>query len=336
MPRSELAAVYAVGRLEEARHASPLAEAWEALARINATVRLSRLDGIGMDRGRIVRLTHDLPVDRGPGMESDGAALRIYADLASLGSPPPEVREVEDLLLPDASDREPAELCRHLHRWLLDGGRPSLGYMALCRCLVRIGLTDAPLSTLIRPVGAVWSSPSTWADKALDAIADGANAGRRDLTDLGLRVADWRRRLGKRRRNSRMEALLEYLAGSPVTTPTTLAGHLGISLRGASIMLSELAEHEIVVEVTGRGSWKAYAVAEGDALHVGSRRRSPGDALPSAPAADIHPLLSDADSVIARARDAIEKATKRGLGDYPAVGADVEDDAPSTRPPRST
>ncbi len=100
-------------------------------------------------------------------------------------------------------------------------------------------------------------------------------------------------------------------------------------------MLSELADHGIVTEVTGRGSWKAYAVTDHGTLDVGLRRRSSGAAPPAEPAKPLHPLLAETDTAIAKAHEAIERATRRRLADYPAVGADVEDDAPSTRPPRS-
>jgi hypothetical protein len=335
-----------LGRLSEAFETSPLAAAWEARERLEAVFRLAQADGLGIDRDRILRLTHDLPVTRTAGDLGDSALMPIL-DLLGLsperrsagrGGPtpaPPELAAVEIALRSEGDPGSPVALLRNLHRWLVQGGRPSVGYVALIQCLAMGGMTPRALSVLARPSGGYRIGPTTWTEKALVILADAADQGRRDLATLERIVAEWRRRLGKRRRHSRMEALVLNLAAAPVATPTAVARRLGVSLRGAAVMLDELADLGIVVEITGRRSWKTYLVCDpGRAGAIDPRKPHSRGVTPPVRPPDMTPLLTDADAAIARAQAAVDRAHSRvrGVSDRSATAAPA--DEPESIQPR--
>jgi hypothetical protein len=312
----ERGALLAFGRLTEACEACALASAWEARERVGAAARAASADGLGVEAARVFRLAYDLPVRRDMGDVGDAGVMQILALLvpeeegAPPDSPPSWRRELlvaEARLAAEADPGSPAGLLRNLHRWLGEGGRPSIGYAALVRCFAGAGLVPRPLGVLIRPVGLLRASPTTWVEKALLILAEAADTGRRDLAAFERTVADWRRRLGRRRRNSRLEALVTALAATPVATPSAVARRFGLSLRGASVMLDELAGLGIVAEISGRKSWKTYVAGTDGMDSIGDRRPRPTP-LPSP---DLDPLLSDADTAIARARDALSRARSR-------------------------
>ncbi|MBM3546923.1 MAG: hypothetical protein FJX54_08215 [Alphaproteobacteria bacterium] len=335
MDAGERSALLALGRLAEAYEASPFALAWEARERAGAAARLAAADGLGFDPDRVFRLAHDLPVRRELGDLGDAAVTQILGLLALPLAAEGEGEESRDpwrseLAIAEGTFRDEGHpldlttLLRALHRWLAEGGRPSVGYLALIRELARRGVTPAPLSALIRPAGLVRASPATWTERAVTSLADAAVGGRHDLIALRQTIEGWRQRLGKRRRQSRLDALVVDLAGMPVTTPSTVARRLGLSVRGASVMLEELARLGIVSEITGRQSWKTYVAATGGAAQ--DRSRMPGPRQPPQQQPDLSPLLSDADEAILRVRAAVDRARERIDRDRRALSSAIDEE----------
>lgn len=308
------AALFALGRLYQAYVGSPVAEAWAARSRIEAIIHILHADGHGVDRERVLRLSYDLPVEGRLDGGNDAQVLQVMGLLGSRPEAPDgalarDVAETEAQLLPVAEGTDPGLLLRNLRHWLLAGGRPAVGHIAFVRCLAAAGLTPGPLGVLAPSPGASRLSEAAWLGSALTRLADAADDARRALGALALTVAEWRRRLGPRRRNSRMEVLIQEVASTIISTPASTSRRLGLSLRGASVMLEELAELGIVVEITGRKSWKTFVPSD---LTISAPRRSqrqsaPRHTAPLAPSRDLEPLFADTDSAIERAQAAMAR-----------------------------
>ena len=338
-------AVFALGRLSEAFDASRVAEAWAARSRIEAVIRLLHADGLGIDRDRVLRLSYDLAVPHRIGIGGDAQVLQIIAFLD--GGPASTDRDSSMAVEMDDAEagfgagvesQNPEILLGSLWRWLTAGRRPSVGYVAFVRCLAAAGLTPRPLGALAWPTGLAHQTERAWVDGSLARLAAAADGARRDLGALALSVADWRRRLGRRRRHSRMDALIDEIGAMLVATPVSIARRLGLSLRGASVMLEELADLGVLVEVTGRKSWKIFVPSD---LVVSlpdsrTRRREARSRPPAAPPPDLTPLVDDADAAIARAQAAMARL-RSGRQPAPAtevdtpVGEGPEEDQPTRR-----
>lgn len=329
-------ALFALGRLYQAYAESPVAEAWAARSRIEGTVRILQGDGFGVDRERVLRLSHDLPVEGRIDSVNDAQILQVIRLLgagpeASDGALAYEVTETEANLRIGAEGADPGLLLRNLRRWLVAGGRPAVGHIAFVRCLAATGLTPGPFAVLAPSRGASRMSESPWLRSSLMRLTDAADGARRDLGALALAVAEWRQRLGHRRRNSRMEVLIQEVASTLVTTPASISRRLGLSLRGASVMLEELADLGIVVEITGRKSWKTFVPSD---LVISTPRRSERQAETRRiavlnPSRDLSPLLADADSAIERAQAAMArlKASRNASTAHDRETPDDEDSA---------
>jgi DNA-binding MarR family transcriptional regulator len=61
-------------------------------------------------------------------------------------------------------------------------------------------------------------------------------------------------------RRARLPAALDAVLRSPVLTPKGLAAGLAITVQTATGLLRELREAKLVTEITGRRSFRAFAV----------------------------------------------------------------------------
>lgn len=345
MPSATHKAAFALGRLSEAFNASHVAEAWAARSRIEAVIRLLHADGLGIDRDRVLRLSYDLPVPRRIDIGSDAQVLEIIAFLdggpASAdreGAVAVEIAEAETEFGAGVDSQNPELLLGSLWRWLAAGRRPSVGHVAFVRCLAAAGMTPRPLGALAWPSGPARQTERAWVDGSLARLVDAADGARRELAALALAVADWRHRLGRRRRHSRMDVLIDAIAAMLVATPVSIARRLGLSLRGASVMLEELAELGVLVEVTGRKSWKAFVPSDLVISLPGNhaRRREARPRPPATPPPDLTPLVDDADAAIARVQAAMVRL-RAGRQPAPATEIDTlpgegpKDDQPTKR-----
>ncbi|MER9868964.1 RHE_PE00001 family protein [Mesorhizobium sp. M0136] len=88
----------------------------------------------------------------------------------------------------------------------------------------------------------------------LDAFAEAASAGLKQLDRLALAKGQMERRLRNRRKNSSLPALIELVLARPVVSAGLIATELKISQRAALGLVAELA----IREVTGRGRYRAW------------------------------------------------------------------------------
>ncbi|RWD62844.1 MAG: DUF1612 domain-containing protein, partial [Mesorhizobium sp.] len=90
----------------------------------------------------------------------------------------------------------------------------------------------------------------------LDAFAEAAAAGLKELDRLVMAKGQMERRLRKRRKNSSLPALIELVLARPVVSAGLIAAELKVSQRAALDLVAELA----VREVTGRGRYRAWGI----------------------------------------------------------------------------
>lgn len=69
---------------------------------------------------------------------------------------------------------------------------------------------------------------------------------------------DWQRRLGPRRSTSRLPYLVDFAIGASFVTSQQVRDRLGITQRGASLLLGELVDLGILVKHPGRGHLDLY------------------------------------------------------------------------------
>ncbi len=99
-----------------------------------------------------------------------------------------------------------------------------------------------------------------WAVAFLGFVAEAARAAARELDRLQDAAAAGRALAEGLDRRARLPAAVELVLALPVVTPRGLADRLGISLQAANRVLGVMVKGGVVREVTGRGSFRAFAV----------------------------------------------------------------------------
>jgi|GEM_PF-7060879 len=100
--------------------------------------------------------------------------------------------------------------------------------------------------------------PRRWLGSVLSAVAVAAGDGQRRLATLSLRRQRWLGRLGRRRRHSRMAAAAGLALATPLLSGRLLIERLGLSPRGATLIIAELVALGILREVSGRSRFRLY------------------------------------------------------------------------------
>jgi hypothetical protein len=88
----------------------------------------------------------------------------------------------------------------------------------------------------------------------LDAFAEAATAGLKELDRLALAKIQMERRLSNRRSSSSLPALIDLVLSRPVVSAGLIAAELRVSQRTALGLVAELG----IREVTGRGRYRAW------------------------------------------------------------------------------
>ena len=97
-----------------------------------------------------------------------------------------------------------------------------------------------------------------WIADFLDCVAAAANAGHAELRRLQS-AEDKGRGLGRTAR-SRLGLALDAVLRAPLVTARDLASTLDVTSQAALGLLTQLAKAGIIREVTGRSSWRAFAL----------------------------------------------------------------------------
>ena len=102
--------------------------------------------------------------------------------------------------------------------------------------------------------------PVTWPLAFLHLVAESARAGLRELDRLEAAAEQGRGLAADLDKRSRLPDAIDALLRTPALTPKALAGRLGIAPQTGTALLRALQAKGVVREVTGRGSFRAFAV----------------------------------------------------------------------------
>ena len=102
--------------------------------------------------------------------------------------------------------------------------------------------------------------PVTWPLAFLSLVAESARMGLRALDRLETAAEQGRALAAEVDQRSRLPDAVEALLRAPVLTPKALAAQLGIAPQTGTALLRALQGRGLVREVTGRGSFRAFAI----------------------------------------------------------------------------
>ena len=122
----------------------------------------------------------------------------------------------------------------------------------------RAALPRLRSDTADRVVG--WGRPVSWPVAFLHLVAESARMGLRELDRLNDAAEKGRGLVAGCDRRSRLPDAIDALLRTPALTPKTLAARLRIAPQTGTAVLRELEGRGFVREVTGRGSYRAFAV----------------------------------------------------------------------------
>ena len=91
----------------------------------------------------------------------------------------------------------------------------------------------------------------------LDAFAEAASAGLKELDRLALAKSQMERRLRHRRKSSSLPSLIDLVLARPLVSAGLIAAELKVSQRAALDLVMELG----IREMTGRGRYRAWGIA---------------------------------------------------------------------------
>lgn len=278
-------ALLAIGRLDGVLQNYPLVSAWWYRAQIETAIRLVELEGYKVDADRLVGQL----IGIAPPIRDGGTSARALRVLRTLQERWPR-REGETVDDDQAEYIRNATLCMRraldgskgglqaavdgMWAWLEQDGLRVPGHLAMGQFLYETHVISAPWPCLvgapIRPTAG--EDRATWTEAVLDGFAYEAGRGLAKALDLRLAWRSWRRAVGRRRRGSNFERMLELATALPAVTPTLAAQELGCTVAGAGKLLEELKRAKILAEVSGRGSWKCYVTRDLEAVRQFNRR----------------------------------------------------------------
>ena len=122
------------------------------------------------------------------------------------------------------------------------------------------GFHQATLRLQSSSIRSAADRPVTWPFAFLHLVAESARAALRELDRLAAAAAQGRGLAADLDKRSRLPDAIEALLRTPVLTPKALAGKLGIAPQTGTALLRELQAKRAVREVTGRGSFRAFAI----------------------------------------------------------------------------
>lgn len=194
-----------------------------------------------------------------------------------------------DAHFPPHEERQAGALLDRLEGMLrapgLVGGIEALGHLLRPAPVTRVAPWAVPLARLTAPAvlarGArlpeVWipvaamllaertaarlaagGTDLEWQVWLAGALADAADAERRRADELAALAAAWRQDSGARRRTSRLPDVLDGLFEHPAFTVRRLQQRLGMTFRGAQLIVDDLVEAGVVREVTQRALDRVY------------------------------------------------------------------------------
>jgi len=299
------AASRALGRLDAVLMRSPVAEGWRWRAAIQEAADCASLDGPIVAPERVAAAAAGLPMKGEMDLGGTQRGLVLLVAMGSLATVRVQSREtlveaaaelIEDVEAAARSlaGHHPAALLSIMigaGEWLRGDGPQAPLRIAIAKALMDQGVLSrfAPAVTA-GPALRTHPDHREFPVRFLTSLERQANTATTDTLDLHRRWIAWHRaaaapparehqvhRMGARRRTSRIDRLVDLLAAAPALGAAQVAGALGMTTAGASLLLEQLAGLGIVQEVTGRRTWKLYMPQElrGTVGHVQRPKNRP-------------------------------------------------------------
>ena len=269
-PALERAAA-AIARLDQALEGHPLQLAFLHRARLDAVRRQAAVDGHAIDPWHLAALLEGLRLrmdtaltiaERGAIFEAARTALALHQwitepDFDQEGDVQTAIRH-----LTGAVGHGLVGVAEAVWTWLHNGGARAPVRAALIRLWVDRGLLRLPVP-LTGPSALSADAPSprsVWLAEFLLAVAREAEGFREMLRALEHEWIAARARAKGQRRTSRATLAVDVLAAAPLMSATTLAGAVGMSIKGATDLLDRFVADEIVVEATHRSGRRLFGL----------------------------------------------------------------------------
>ncbi len=260
----------AIARLDQALDRHPLLPAFLYRARLEAVRRQAAVDGHSIDpwhlaatlEGLRLRMDHELRiVDRGQIIEAGRIALSLHQWLTE-----PNANQVDEVHAAErhlAGSVGLAGTAEAVWRWLEQGKARAPLRAGLVAHWVRTGRSGAPVP-LTGPRALAADAPgdaAEWVITFLDALGEEAETTLDLLVTLERGWLAARRLVPSQRRTSRATLAVDVMAATPLISATTLAQAIGMSIKGATVLLDRLAAAGIAVEVTHRAARRLFGLA---------------------------------------------------------------------------
>ena len=265
-------AAAAMARIDQALGSHPLLPAFLHRVRLDAVRRQAAVDGSGIDpwhlaaaiEGLRLRLDGaDRIADRGAILDATRHALALHQWLQEPDlQQEVEVQRAGKLLDAQTGPVPLLAAAAGFRAWIAAGeARPAMRG-ALVRFWVRSRLLRAPVPLTGAAAFRVeqdWA-PGPWTVAFLHALAGEAEAWLDLLFDMDRTWLEARRRIGRRRSNSRAPLAIDVMAATPLISATTLAGAIGMSIKNAGVLLERFCADAVAVEVTHRSARRLFGL----------------------------------------------------------------------------
>ena len=134
-------------------------------------------------------------------------------------------------------------------------------WLSLPLLLARMGMTKTPLPCLVAGDKAMRLAPrdaTPIVRRVLRDLASQAEDGLATAFELEAERQRWIKLLGEARKPGALRGLAALGLRAPILRPEQVGRALGVSRSGAGKVLERAAEHGLLVEISGRLSWRVY------------------------------------------------------------------------------
>lgn len=148
-----------------------------------------------------------------------------------------------------------------LDRWV-NADQSKLAWLQGPILLHQFGLTRAIMPNMVFGDSAMRNRDTHFEAlllRLLRQLHDAAETGLARFGAMEEALVRFARVLADERRPGRLEDLGMLLLVEPLLTPREVANRLQITVAGAGKLLRRAAAHDVVTEISGRGTWRAYA-----------------------------------------------------------------------------
>ena len=266
-------ATAAVARLDQALGNHPLLPALLHRIRLDAVRQQAAVDGRGIDPWHLAATLEGLRlrldgaariIDRGVILDAARHALVLHQWLAEPDfDQEGEVQRAGQLLEAQPAPIPLLAAADGIRAWIEAGETRPAMRGALVRFWTRCKLLRAPVpltGAAAFRIEADWTR-GPWTMAFLNAIAGEAESWLDLLFDMDRVWLTARRSVAGRRRTSRAALAVDVMAATPLTSASTLAGAIGMSIKNAGMLLDRFCADAVAVEVTHRSARRLFGLS---------------------------------------------------------------------------